>query len=76
MTSQDNKAVGPITDLLAEDHRRLDTLLDSALADPGKVDGQRTTGSAPASFGISAWKKRSCCLRSSASVVENRFPSL
>ncbi len=31
--------MGPLADFLAEDHRRLDTLLDSALADPDKVDG-------------------------------------
>ena len=39
MSSQENRAVGPLGDFLAEDHRRLDTLLDSALADPDKVDG-------------------------------------
>jgi hypothetical protein len=38
MSLPKNQAVSPLADLLADDHRRLDTLLDSALADPGKVD--------------------------------------
>jgi hypothetical protein len=35
----ENNASGPLTSFLAEDHRRLDQLLQRAVADPHRVDG-------------------------------------
>lgn len=35
---QEQKTVGPISSFLAEDHRRLDTLFQTAVADPHQVD--------------------------------------
>ena len=38
MKPRENGKAGPITDFLTEDHRRLDTLLQLAVADAGHVD--------------------------------------
>jgi hypothetical protein len=38
MKPRENKKAGPITDFLREDHRRLDTLLQSAVAHDDQVD--------------------------------------
>ena len=41
MRPRENKEAGPVTDFLVEDHRRLDTLLQSAVAQAGVVDQGR-----------------------------------
>ena len=38
MTPRENEKAGPVTDFLMEDHRRLDTLLQSAVAHADHVD--------------------------------------
>ena len=38
MTPRENGKAGPVTDFLMEDHRRLEKLLQSAVADVGHVD--------------------------------------
>ena len=38
MSSRENEKAGPVTDFLTEDHRRLETLLQSAVAHADQVD--------------------------------------